>query len=267
MQFINKRRMLCTIALLGLWAYGSGAIGDDQVQKLVAVLQGDAPTIDKVRACQQLSAMGRKEAAPALAALLADNKLASYARQALEATADPAADAALRNALSSLQGNARSGVINALGMRRDAAAVEALGKIVTEQAASAAESLVALGKIANPAAIAILKQTLANGPAELRPAAADGTLIAADQQLAAGQRQTALELYDAVRHAAVPKPYQLAGLHGAIVAGRSADLLIEQLRSEDTDVFRIGLTASRELPAREITAALVAELPKRYRRC
>ena len=44
---------------------------------LIAVLRSDAATFDKARACQQLAALGDKEAVPALAALLADEKLAS----------------------------------------------------------------------------------------------------------------------------------------------------------------------------------------------
>ena len=62
---------------------------------LIAVLQSHAPTFDKARACQQLTALGDKEAVPALAALLADEKLASHARSALESIADTSASAAL----------------------------------------------------------------------------------------------------------------------------------------------------------------------------
>jgi HEAT repeat protein len=262
MKSLTHRLFLFGIALLGLAAAAPRATADDQVQKLVAVLRGDAPQLEKIRACQQLAAMGSKDAVPALAALLPDEKLSVYARAALEVTPDPAADEALRSALKSLHGDQRIGAINSLAVRRDAAAVGPLAKIVQDRSTGALEALVALGHIANPAAIEVLRHTLADGPSELQPAAADGCLIAADRQFAAGQPDIALPLYDAVRHATVPRQFQLAGLHGALVTGESTDLLLEQLRSDHPDSFRMALTAIRQLPGAAITAALVAELPR-----
>jgi len=262
MKSLVQRILIRRIAILALFASLAVVQADDQVQKFIAVLQSNAPQFDKIRACQQLAALGSKDAIPALVALLPDDKLNAYARTALEATADPAVDQALRQALPTLQGNQLCGAINSLGVRRDAQAVDLLAKIVTDHSAGAAAALAALGRIANPAAIGILQQTLANGPAELRPAAADAALIAADLQRAAGQTAQAVDLCTAVRQAAVPKPYQMAGLHGVLVAGQAPNLLFEALRSDDRDTFRIALAAIREMPAPDITAALVAELPK-----
>ncbi|NMD34799.1 MAG: hypothetical protein GYA73_02860, partial [Planctomycetes bacterium] len=58
---------------------------------LLAVLASDAAVFEKAQACRWLGARGAKEAVPALAALLADERLAAYARDALEKIADPAA--------------------------------------------------------------------------------------------------------------------------------------------------------------------------------
>ena len=68
---------------------------------LVAVLDSDADLQKKAFACQQLAVVGEPAAVPALARLLADDKLADYARSALEMIAAPAAGAALRQALHS----------------------------------------------------------------------------------------------------------------------------------------------------------------------
>ena len=51
---------------------------------------------------------------------------------------------------------------------------------------------------------------------------------------------------------------------GAILARQSAglSLLLEQLRSPDKALFGIGLSTARELPGRNVTKALAAELPR-----
>ena len=58
--------------------------------ELVAILQNPkASVFEKAKACQQLASVGTKDAVPALAALLPDEKLNTYARFALEAIGDP----------------------------------------------------------------------------------------------------------------------------------------------------------------------------------
>jgi HEAT repeat protein len=74
-----------------------------------------------------------------------------------------------------------------------------------------------------------------------------------------------VKLYDAVRFANVPWNKQLEAIRGAILARQSAGLplLLAQLRWPDKAMFGIGLSTARELPGREVTEALAAEL----RRC
>jgi HEAT repeat protein len=62
----------------------------------------------------------------------------------------------------------------------------------------------------------------------------------------------------------VPRQRQLEAIRGAILARQSAGLplLLEQLRSPDKALFGIGLRTARELPGRDITEALAAELGK-----
>ena len=92
----------------------------EKERKLIAILKSDAPSQDKAIPCKQLAVYGTKDAVPALAALLSNSDLASWARIALEAIPDPAVDDALRTAMGKLQGNLLVGVINSIGYRRDA---------------------------------------------------------------------------------------------------------------------------------------------------
>lgn len=99
--------------------------------KLVEILKDPQGSVyAKAKACQQLAVVGNDNAVPALAELLADEKLSHYARFALEPMPGQAADDALRAALEKVKGNLLIGVINSLAKRRDRRSVEALAKFV-----------------------------------------------------------------------------------------------------------------------------------------
>jgi HEAT repeat protein len=237
----------------------------DQEQKLIKVLQSNAPPQDKAIPCKQLAVCGTKDAVPALAALLTDKDLASWARIALEAIPDPVADEALREALGKVQGRLLVGVINSIGVRRDAKAVDALAQRLNNADADVASAAaVALGRIGGDSAAKKLESVLAGSPAAVRSAVAQGCVLCAEKYLAEGKRAEAVKLYDLVRNADVPKQRVLEAIRGAILARQSdgVPLLAEQLKSADKALFGIGLRVARELPGPKVTEALVAELGK-----
>ena len=208
---------------------------------------------------------GTGDAVPALAPLLADDQLASWARIALEVIPDPAADEALRQAMGKLKGRLLVGVINSIGVRRDAKAVDGLAQQLKDADADVASAAaVALGRIGDAAATQTLEQSLAAAPAAVRSAVAEGCILCAERLLAAGQPAEAAKLYDQVRKAEVPKPRVVEATRGAILARQAAGvpLLVEQLQSADPAMLAIGLTTARELPGREVTKSLVDELAK-----
>ena len=143
--------------------------------KLISVLQSDAPAAEKAITCKRLAVYGTQEAVPALAPLLADEELSSWARIALEAIPGPAADAALRDAMGKVQGRLLVGVINSIGVRRDAQAVSGLAeKLKDADADVASAAAVALGCIGGDQAAGVLEQSLAKRPPAVRPAVAEG---------------------------------------------------------------------------------------------
>jgi HEAT repeat protein len=267
MTILQRRAALfaatITIALNPLFLHAEDTPQAAKTKALIAVLQSNAATFDKARACQQLAALGDKAAVPALAALLADEKLSAHARSALEATADASAADALRESLGRLHGNLLAGVVNSLGVRRDVQAVGALEKLAAVRTSGVQdEALAALGCIATPEAIQSLRQVLTDVSAESRLGAAHACLSGAERLLAQGKRAEAIALLDAVRGAKVPTPLQAAATYGAIVARQSSDLSLlgAQLKADDRVLFAAALRATRRLPGPEVTRALWAEL-------
>ena len=262
---------LLACVLSAIPAHAAAAAADSQTspankeRALISLLRSNAPPAEKAVACKQLAIYGSKDAVPALAPLLSDPHLASWARIALEAIPGPAPEAALRSAMGKLQGNLLIGVINSIAVRRDSKAVSGLvKKLKAADADVASAAAVALGRIGGDKAAKALSRSLASASAALRPAVAEGCVLCAEQLLAQGKPSDAIKLYDTVRAAPVPRQKMLEATRGAILARQSAGLplLLEQLRSPDKALFGIGLRTARELPGRAVTEALAAELPR-----
>jgi HEAT repeat protein len=242
----------CLLATTPLVLLGqiAGRSEQEEAARLVGVLKSDAPAFDKAAACRRLAVVGDKDAVLALASLLADGRLATSARSALEAVPDPAADEALREALGRLDGDLLIGVLGSIGKRRDAKAIGSLtGLLANPNQAVAAAAAKALGSIGNVQAAELLQRTLSASAPGSRPAVAGACLICAERLRQQGNRDSAVALYDAVRKADVPKHLTLAATHRAIVArGRDGvPLLAEELGSTDEARFRFALQAAREL--------------------
>ena len=181
---------------------------------------------------------------PDLAKLLSDPQLSSWARIALEAIPGPAADEALRTAAYSLEGRVLVGTINSIGVRRDVNAVDQLtGRLQDKDPEVAAAAAVALGRIGTSAAAKALRRSLAAAPANIRSAIAEGCVLCAERSLAEGKSADAVEIYDEVRKADVPKQRVLEATRGAILARKQdgIPLLLEQFQSPDQAVFQIAL--------------------------
>src|SRR5436305_9442994 len=101
--------LILAIAIAIQPAHGQTASPKNE-RELIAVLRSDAPEAEKALACKHLSVYGSSEAVSDLAKLLSNERLASWARIALEAIPGTAVDEALRKATDSLQGKLLVGV-------------------------------------------------------------------------------------------------------------------------------------------------------------
>lgn len=200
---------------------------------------------------------------PALVELLANEPLAHYAREALEAMATAEADAALRAALGKAQGAQLIGVVNSLGMRRDTAAVPALRKIGNDgNSPAAVAALLALGRIGTGDARAAVESALARGSADVRAAAAEAALLVADGLLARGEKAEAARWFERVRVADAPVQARLSALRGVLLSREAGalPLLLESLRSANASERAVAVRAIRDLQSPEVTPALAKEI-------
>ena len=181
--------------------------------QLIQMLKDPAATVfQRAKACQRLAAIGGKEAVAALASLLSHAELSNYARFGLEPNPDPSADAALRAALTRLDGRLLAGVVTSIGVRRDARSTDALVKLLghsDDDIAGAAAA--ALARLGGPAIAKVLEQAVSTARASMQPIAARACLICADGLLASN-RAHAMELYRFLSGPSLPKAVRLAAI-------------------------------------------------------
>jgi HEAT repeat protein len=266
------RSIACSSALLAAYAFSAAAsvaVADDastsaeQEQQLIAVLRSDAPAAEKAIACKNLAIYGSSEAVSELAKLLPDPQLSSWSRIALEAIPAAAADAALREAAESLQGQLLVGTINSIGVRRDAGAADSLAKRLRDRDAEVASAAaVALGRIGNDTAAVSLRAALNAVPENVRSAVAEGCVLCAERFYAQGNSATAIEIYDEVRAADVPMQRIVEATRGAILAREEngLPLLVDTFRSSEIKLQQIALATAREFPGDQVDRAMADEL-------
>jgi HEAT repeat protein len=172
-------------------------------------------------ACKRLAVIGTKDSVPPLAALLGDDRVSDYARDALESIPDPSADAALREALPKLKGPLLIGVINSIRRRRDPNAIEPLGRLIRgKDAAVAGAAALAAGEISGPVAAKMLLRALGKAGEAVRADVAAGALVCADRMMAE-DRGRALSMLDALSRPDIPRNVRIPAMHLQVAAAAS----------------------------------------------
>jgi HEAT repeat protein len=186
--------------------------------QLVPILKdASASMFDKSKACMRLAMVGTKDAVPALAALLTDEKLSHYARFGLVPIPDPSVDDALRAALKTTKGTLLVGVIDSIGQRRDAKAVQPLTTMMYGSNPDVARAAAAaIGSIGGAQGMTVLQAALLKTKGPVRTAVAEAGLVCAERLLEQNDRKSALALYSALSRPEIPRPVRLAAMHSTI---------------------------------------------------
>ena len=125
----------------------------------------------------------------------------------------------MRTALPKASGLTKVGVINSLGVRRDAQSGPALVALLKDsdpEVAGAAAA--ALGAIGNAEAARALGAFQKTAPEKLRLVAADAYLACAAQLLADGKKAEAMAIYKALNVPEQPKQVRMAATRGMLAA-------------------------------------------------
>jgi type 1 glutamine amidotransferase len=186
---------------------------------LLGVLDSDATRAGKQFVCRELSIIGTEQSVPTLAKMLTGEETSDMARYALERIPGSAVDEALRGALRKARGNARIGIINSLGQRRDEGSVKVLSRILGRKNQLAAiAAAAALGQIADSQAAAALAEAKNKAEGKLLLVVLDAYLKCADKLVADGNKIQAMGIYKELQKEGMPKPIRTAALTGMINA-------------------------------------------------
>ena len=201
--------------------HGNAAELKNIEKALLGVLDSDAKRAGKQFVCRELSIIGTEQSVPTLTKMLVDEETSDMARYALERIPGSAVDEALRGSLREARGNARIGIINSLGQRRDKGAVRILSGILdgsNQEAAIAAAA--ALGQIADSQAAETLAEAKNKAEGKLLSVVLDAYLKCADQMVADGNKIKAMGIYKELQKEGMPKPIRTAALTGMINAAK-----------------------------------------------
>jgi HEAT repeat protein len=180
-------------------ALGNAKASQPLEQRLVGLLSAPTPVAAKEYVCAKLALIGSAASVAGLAGLLEDSAVAHAARSTLETLPGPEATKALRDRLPRLEGLLKVGVIQSLGVRRDAAALPLLAAgLKSGDARTVSAAAAALGGIGTPKAAQTLQAFLPKTPEAARAAVADACLACAEQLLAAGETKPATALCEAL---------------------------------------------------------------------
>jgi hypothetical protein len=212
--------VLVPIDLAVMAAHGNDAARAALEQRLAAHLGASSSSVARSFVCRELAIIGSAASVPALAPLLLDDELSVFARQALERIPGPEADRALRDGVARSKGRTRLGIVNSVGVRRDARAVAALVKAAGEEPEAIAAAAKALGEIGTTESAKALEGLRGRGTPAQRLAVADGLLICAERLMAAGDRAQAARLLEPLTGQSQPAHVRLAASRALSAAAR-----------------------------------------------
>lgn len=238
---------------------------DNEAAQIAILTSATTSPQEKDNACQSLKRIGTAQSVPALAALLADEKLSPAARNALETMPGAEAGQALIAALDKTTGLTQVGIIQSLGYRREVAGATALAaRLNNPDEAIATAAAATLGKIGGADALQALQNRLPNAKGLQTSAIWDSLLAIGWQRLNTGDAPGAKAVFQAFSKYETPAHIQEAAYGGLIrAAGNEAlNLIVAGLKGSDSAQQRAAMQQARTVADSKATAALTQLLPE-----
>jgi len=265
-EYGQNRRPLAMLELAIVRATADPKQGRKMAARLAAVLTDAKATLAAKRfACQQLQILGAETHVPLLAGMLDTAETADMARRTLETIPGKAAAEALRAALARLKGRPLVGVINSLGVRRDAKVTDALAKLLRSSNSDvAAAAAVTLGKIGTADAAAALRKAQAGAGAKQLAVVRDAALRCAEHLAADGKAADAEAIYRRLWQSKAGVSWRLAALTGLARAcpDKAAPLLVEAFGGKDPLLQAAAANLLVRTPGKAATTAIVEQLSR-----
>jgi len=212
--------------------------------------------------CKALRLVGSSRSLPALAELLKDKKLSHMARLAMQGMSESRVDELFREALGTLDGNLKIGVITSIGDRGDRQAVPQLAQLANSRdTAIAGAAISALGRIGGIDAVEALDRAKVGDT--LDRARLDAYLMCAEKMLDQGENEPAAAIYRRMAARQNPSAIRIAAYRGLAKAERDDALpvLIPLLSDGNPDVRRGAATCLADIPGTDATRMFVSQLP------
>jgi HEAT repeat protein len=256
---------------LQLGAPGNEAQRLEACRLMVEKLNPQTPVPAREWLLRQLEHIGRGESVTAVATLLTDPDHLVRAAAIRCLAGNPAPEAttrlmAFKPDMSDAHQTDHLAVLNALGQRRDAAAIPHLAKELQGSEAKVTSAAArALGSIGTPQATSVLVSAHGKAEGPVRAAIDDALLRCADRRLQDGGNAEAAVIYRKLNQPQEPAPIRLAALRGTLrTSGDQAGALVLDLLSGSdarAKAMAIGQIPDLSPGALKVVAAKLDKLP------
>ena len=233
--------------------------------RLLSYLKSNATLASKDYVCRQLSLIGTEASTSQLSAMLLTPETSDMARYALERIPGDRVNEVLRRRLSGTSGKERIGIINTLGVRRDAAAVAVLKVFLRDgDAATAGAAAAALGTIATLPALAVLSEARPRATGIQLYQILDATLTCAARLASTGNREAAWKVYQELNRPDQPTMTRIGALRGMVsIDGEKAiSQVLAALSSQDGKLQAASIRLLNSLPGENVTSIMMEQFPK-----
>ncbi len=232
-----------------------------EAQLVKALNTRSASIAAKQFCCRMLRRVGSAQSVPVLAKLLADPELSHMARLALQLMPAREAGAALRQAVTQLDGVLRVGMIGSLGLRGERKAVATLRPLVSANDRQTAEAAIkALGKIGGARSAKVLQEAAVLRA--LRTERNDALLLCADSMVARNGSEQAVGIYRTLSNPKYSTWIRIAAYQGLIKADpqQAGTIILALLRDKNLHMQRAAGKFIAQIPGKAMTQSLAQQL-------
>ena len=233
-------------------------------QQMIQFLRSDAGMAGKQLICTELGIIGTASSVPVLSSMLKNKETGETALLALEKIPAAEAGEALRKALRDAGNPNHIAIINSLAVRKEEEAVTDLEPLIRSNDTIKVKAVInALGTIGGKEALKILDEFSQAACGGLKWDVLDAQMKCAGKLLSAGDKNSALAIYNKVYDADPPLAIKTAALKGKFLAGSENpfSFLLRHLQNEDPSFHRQVISLVHQIKEPRNFGRIFDEIP------